>query len=426
MDRRSPFALVLAVCAAVLVACGGGGGGGAGGGGAAPDAKAVQPSAADNASGNVNLCIGKDTTGIYRDSIERFNKQGNVTAKLTELPESADEQRTQLVQRSRAKSPECDVMGLDVIWTAEFAAQGWLMDVSPAIEQRRGEFIPATLDTAKFDEKYWGVPFKSNAGFLYYRKDQTKEAPKSWEQVYELAAKSDGIVYQGARYEGLTVNFLELLYSAGGTVLSEDGSEVTVNSQEAKDVLKFMADGVRSGAASKAVTTYKEEEARRAFENGKASFMRNWPYAYKLGDESKIKGDFDITTFPSYGGAEGAGVLGGYNFAISAYSKNPGGALAFINYMTGQERQEALAETAEPPVIASAYTSRDVDKAFPFGADLMRAAIEQAKPRPVSPVYPQISQAIYDNVHSALTGKAEPNAAIEKMSSDIEKALETF
>ena len=226
-------ALGLAFAGALVVGCGGGGGGGGAqqeAGPATQNAKAVDPASAENASGNINFCIGKDTTGIYKQSVERFNAEGNVTAKLTELPESADEQRTQLVQRSQAKSSECDVMGLDVIWTAEFAAQGWVMDLSPAIQQRQDEFIPATLETAKYADKYWGVPYKSNAGFLYYRTDQAKQAPTSWEDVYKQAARGDGIVYQRARYEVLTVNFLDLLYSAGGKVLSDDGKSDEINS----------------------------------------------------------------------------------------------------------------------------------------------------------------------------------------------------
>ncbi len=105
-------------------------------------------------------------------------------------------------------------------------------------------------------------------------------------------------------------------------MLSEDGKEATADSQEVKDALTFMADGIKNGDAPKAVTTYKEEESRRAFESGNATFMRNWPYAYALGKDSKIADKFDIATFPGFAGNEGAGVLGGYNLAISAYSKN--------------------------------------------------------------------------------------------------------
>ena len=293
------------------------------------------------ASGDVAWCIGKDTTGAYGTAIDLFKKENpKVTVNLVELPESADEQRTQLVQRLDAESDECDVLGMDVIWTAEFAAQEWLQDTSDIIEPRQDDFIASTLETAQYEDKYWAVPYHTNAGFLYYRTDQVQQSPETWEDVYAEAGQNNGIVYQGARYEGLTVNFLELLYSGGGAVLSEDGSEAQVSSPEGEAALEFMAAGVQEGDAPKAVTTYMEEESRRAFENGNATFMRNWPYAYALGKESKIADDFEVGTFPGFNDGEPAGVLGGINLAISAYSTNPEGAAAFINFATGPEVAE--------------------------------------------------------------------------------------
>jgi multiple sugar transport system substrate-binding protein len=391
------------------------------------DAQQAPSGDTSQASGNVNWCIGKDTSGAYGTAIDLFKKENSkVNVKLVELPESADEQRRQLVQRLDAESDECDVLGMDVIWTAEFAAQNWLQDTSQIIEPRQDDFIASTLETAQYEDKYWAVPYHTNAGFLYYRTDQVEQAPETWEDVYAAAGENNGIVYQGARYEGLTVNFLELLYSGGGSVLSEDGQEVTVNSPEGEAALSFMAEGVQGGTAPKAVTTYMEEESRRAFENGNATFMRNWPYAYALGKESKIADNFDVGTFPGFEGGEPAGVLGGINLAISAYSKNPEGAAAFINFATGPEVQKAnFLESASPPATAAAYDDPEVQDEYAFASDL-KAAVEQGQARPVSPVYAQISEAIYTNVHDALQGNAEPKAALEKMSSDIEGALETF
>ena len=393
------------------------------GGGAADAEKAGQA----KAEGDVTWCIGKDTSGAFGTVVDGFNKANpNANVKLLQLPEAADEQRRLQIQRLRAKNTECDVLGMDVIWTAEYAAQGWLLDVSDFISENGDKFIESTVATTEFEGKNYAVPFNSNAGFIYYRTDEVDSPPEDWETLYEQAAQGNGVVYQGFRYEGLTVNFLELLYSAGANVVSEDGKEATADSQEVKDVLKFMADGIKNGAAPKAVTTYKEEESRRAFESGNATFMRNWPYAYSLGKESKIADNFDITTFPGYAGNEGAGVLGGYDLAISAYSKNPEGSLAFIEYATGEEQQKLMAtEASLPPTLTSVYDDPEVKKALPF-AEQLRTAIEQAQPRPVSPVYPLISEAIYNNVFAALQGDMSPDEAASKMNEEIQKAVETF
>jgi multiple sugar transport system substrate-binding protein len=222
------------------------------------------------------------------------------------------------------------------------------------------------------------------------------------------------------------VNFLELLFAAGGQVLSDDGESVEIDSPETREVLEFMRSGIQECAAPRALTTYMEEESRRAFEAGDATFMRQWPYAYALGNESPIEGKFEVSPFPSWEGGEAAGILGGYNLAISAYSDAPEAALEFVNFVTQPEAQKIMATKATlPPVTAETYDDPEVQEVMPFATQL-RTAIEQAKPRPVSPVYPQISEAIYTNVHAVLSGSAQPDAATTKMANDIEQALETF
>ena len=421
---KTPRLISALLAALVLAIAGCGGDDDEGGGGAAPDAEKVGQAKAE---GDVTWCIGKDTSGAFQTVVDSFNEANpNAKAELLQLPEAADEQRRLQIQRLRGESPECDVLGMDVIWTAEYAAQGWLLDVSDFISENGDQFIESTVTTTEYEGKNWAVPFNSNAGFVYFRTDQVDQAPEDWQTLYEQAQQNDGLVYQGARYEGLTVNFLEYLYSAGGSVLSEDGSEATADSQEVIDVLKFMREGIQSGAVPKAVTTYMEEESRRAFEAGNATFMRNWPYAYSLGKESKIADDFEVTTFPAYEGNEGAGVLGGYDLAISAYSQNPEGSLAFIEHATGPEQQKIMAtEASLPPTLTEVYDDPAVKKAMPFAAEL-RTAIEQAEPRPVSPVYPQISEAIYNNVFAVLQGDASPEEAASTMNEEIQGALETF
>jgi multiple sugar transport system substrate-binding protein len=408
--------LVVALVALVVGGCGGDDEGTA-----SKNAKKA-PTADKSAKGNVSWCIGKDTSGAYHTAIKNFKKENpNITVKLVELPESADEQRTQLVQRLRAKSSECDVLGMDVIWTAEFAAQGWLQDTGDLIAKNKDSFLPTTLETAKYQGKYWAVPYDTNTGFVYYRTDQVPKAPASWEDLYKQAAAKNGLVYQGASYEGLTVNFCELLYSAGGKVLSDDGKKVEVNSDQGKEVLAFMADGYKNGAVPKAVTTYQEQDALRAFQTGKATYERNWPYAYALNKEApQIKDKFDIAPFPKYGSGEPASVLGGHNNGISAYSKNPKAAAAFIEFLVGPEVQKQnFLDTSTPPVVASAYDDPAVKKKNAFAPDLKKS-VEQGQVRPVTPVYPQVTQAIYKNVHDALQGKQAPDAALKKMS------LQTF
>jgi multiple sugar transport system substrate-binding protein len=412
--------VLLTIAVVILVAaCGGDNGGGGD--------KTLAPDDAEGAKGEVAWCIGKDTTGAFAQVVKMHNDQNqDVTVRLIELPTSADDQRTQQIQRLQAKSNECDVLGIDTIWTAEYASQDWIYDVSDVIDDRKDDFIASTVESAKFEDKYWGVPFNTNAGFLYYRTDEVKQKPTTWEQVYQQAKADNGLLYQSAQYEGLTVNFLELLYSAGGKVLSDDGKKSAINSPEAKQVLAFMAKGYKDGAVPKANLTYMEQESRTAFEAGKGTFMRNWPYAYALAKESPIKDEFAITTLPSYGGKKASGVIGGYNLAISAYSDEPEAALEFVDFATQPEPQRIMASKASlPPTLSQTYEDATVKEAMPFALEL-RSAVEQAHPRPASPVYTQISQAIYKNVYATLSGRTSPDAAVSTMSEQIDKALQTF
>lgn len=419
---RYLVALGLSLATVGLAACGGGGDGGG-----ATGAKTLQPSDAKNASGKVTWCIGKDTSGAFQTAVDQFNEQNpKMEADLLELPENADIQREQQIQRLRAESNECDVLGMDVIWTAEYAASGWLYDLTPVVDDLEGDFIPSTVETVEYEGKKWALPFNTNAGFLFYRTNEVSKAPSTWEQVYKEAKEDNGLVYQGERYEGLTVNFLELLYSAGGKVLSDDGETVEIDSPETREVLEFMAAGIEDGAVPKAVTTYEEESSRRAFEAGNATFMRNWPYAYALGKESGIANEFEVAKFPGFAGNPGAGVVGGYNLGISAYTDNPDGSLAFAEFLSTEAVQkEMFLKATLPAVVTSVYEDPKVKQEIPFTEELLKA-VEQAQARPVSPVYTEISEAIFNNVFEVLQGRESADSATSNMKSEIESALQRF
>jgi multiple sugar transport system substrate-binding protein len=433
-------------CCVVLAACGGddnGGGGGGGGGGASTSsggggvkvegAKVIDPKSLENPpKGTVKYCQGKDTTGDGKAKValfnEKFGSQG-YKATLTEFPASADQQRSQFIQRQQAKSDDCDVFSSDVIWTAEFASQKWLYDLTPYVQAQKSKFIGAPLETVHYADKYWGVPFASDAAFIYYRTDKGGGAPPAtWQEVYAKAKEQGGLVYQGAPYEGLTCDYLELAFAAGGTVLNDGGDKSTINSPENIKALQLMVDGIKGGSAPKAVTTYMEPETDQAWISGRYGYMRNWTYAYAADNkgDSKVKGKYKVAPLPSFEGGGKAGILGGHNSVISVYTKNPGLALKFADFSASEEWQKrSLLEYSLAAVVPGVYADPDVKKAIPYAAELLQA-LSQAKARPVSAVYPQISQAIYKNVNDALAGRVSPADALKKADSQINSALSTF
>ncbi|MEA2251026.1 MAG: trehalose/maltose transport system substrate-binding protein [Solirubrobacteraceae bacterium] len=444
MMARRRFATGLVVTMSLFAAaCGSSSSGGgssssssgtsSGGGGNVSGAKVIDASSMNSPpKGTVKFCQGKDTTGIghqlVKDFTAKYGSQG-WKATLTEFPASADQQRAQFIQRQQAKSDDCDVFSSDVIWTAEFASQKWLYDLTPYVNQQRSKYIGAPLETVHYGGKYWGVPETSDAAFLFYRTDKgSGTAPTTWQQVYSQAAKEGGIVYQGAPYEGLTCDYLELAFAAGGQVLSPDGKKSAINSSQNVKALQLMVSGIKSGAAPKAVTTYMEPETDQAWASGRYGYMRNWTYAYAVANSagSKVKGKYKVAPLPSFEGGGKAGILGGHNSVISVYTKNPGLALKFADFYASPEFQKiALLKYSQAAIIPATYSDPDVKKAIPYAAQLLQA-LSQAKARPVSPVYPQISQAIYKNVNDALAGRVSPQDALKKADSQINAALSTF
>ena len=313
----------------------------------------VTPTEATNAKGNVTWCIGKDTTGAFSQVVSLYNQSHpGVHVKLLELPTSADQQRTQLTQRLQAKSSECDVLGMDVIWTAEFASQGWLKDVTPAIQARQNEFIPSTLNTAKINGKYWAVPFNTNAGLLYYNDKKVSQAPTTWQQVLQMAKTDGGFGFQGQAYEGLTVDFLEMLYSAGGSVLSPDGKSATIDSPQAQQVLAFLQQGMKDKAIPQANLTYMEEESRNAFQDGRVSILRNWPYVYSLARQATgaVQGRAAADMAGRQAG-ERARRLQPRDLDVL---QEPGGALSFIDFATAPAAQKKFFIKSSLPAVLDA------------------------------------------------------------------------
>ena len=401
MPRRAVCALLVAV--ALLTGCTG-----PGAGTAAPTGEAAA------ATGPFTLVIGRDTTSYLQPLLDEWNRtHPTEPVRLLELPEAADEQRAQMVANLQAGSDRYDVLGLDVVWTAEFAEAGWIVPLDRSLFPL-DRFLRPVVDTAVYQGRLWAVPYTSNAGLLYYRADLLKKEglkpPRTWAELRDqarlLSRKYDigGYGGQFLPYEGLTVNFAEAVQSAGGQILSPDGTRVTMDLGTARIGLEFLVTGVREGWIPQEALTYKEEESRLAFAAGRLAFSRNWPPAYGPTTRSAVAGRFGVTRLPGRTGP-GSSSLGGTNLAISAFSKRQKSALEFIRYATSLETQRrVLVDGSFPPVWAELYDDPELIEKFPY-LPVLKESILSARPRPVSADYNQISLAISSSVADALAGR---------------------
>lgn len=240
--------------------------------------------------GPLTLATAGDLTNYLAPLLDDWNRDHpGERVTLVELPDSADETRAQMISELRSGSGRFDVLNIDVAWTAEFAAAGW---IAPLERDRFpvDSFLPPVVDTATFENRLYALPYVTNAGLLYYRKDildaAGEQPPRTWaeleRQARALAPRYgiDGYAGQFLPYEGLTVNVTEAIQSAGGTVLGDDGHRVAVDSAAARAGLEFLAGGVREGWIAPEALAYTEENSRTAFQEGGLLFLRNWPYVY--------------------------------------------------------------------------------------------------------------------------------------------------
>jgi multiple sugar transport system substrate-binding protein len=363
-------------------------------------------------TGPITFATGKDTTAYLRPLLDRWNQtHPDEPVTLLELPEAADEQRAQMVANLQAHSDVYDVLGLDVVWTAEFADAGWIVPLDRSLFPL-DKMLKGVADTAIYRDRLWAAPYTSNAGLLYYRSDLLKKEhlkpPRTWAELRDEATRLSskyhigGYAGQFLPYEGLTVNFAEAVQSSGGQILSPDARRVTMDLGATRTALGFLVDGVEEGWIPQEALTYKEEESRLAFQEGRLAFARNWPHAYGPATHSSLAGKFAVTRLPGLNGP-GSSSLGGLNLAISAYSKRQKTALDFIRYFTGPDIQRlVLTEGSFPPVWAELYDDPALIKRFPY-LPVLKEAILSARPRPVTPNYNQVSLVISSAVSGALT-----------------------
>jgi trehalose/maltose transport system substrate-binding protein len=406
-----------AVGALLLAACGGGSSSGGSNQGAA-------------SRGPITYVQGKDNSNVAAPLIDKWNAaHPNEKVTLKQQSEQADQQHDDLVQHFQAKDPNYDVVSVDVIWTAEFAAKGWLQPLKGDFALDTSKFLPATVKTGTYNNTLFAAPATSDGGLLYYRKDLVPNPPKTWDEMMSACsiAKKNGIdCYAGQffKYEGLTVNAAEAINTWGGKIVGDDGKTPTVDSPEAATGLGKLADAYKNGNIPKQAITYTEEPSRQAFEAGKLLFLRNWPYVYNLAltdGSSKVKNKFGIAPLPGMNGP-GASSLGGHDVAISAYSAHKATALDFIKYWTGEESERFFATQGSlAPSVASLYDDPALVKKLPY-LPTLKTSITNAVPRPVTPFYPAVTRAVEDNAYAAIKGDKPVQQALTDMQNAIKAA----
>jgi multiple sugar transport system substrate-binding protein len=377
----------------------------------------------------INWYAFNEPGGSYDMAVANCNKEANgrYTINYVKLPNIADQQRELLVRRLAAEDDDIDLASLDVIWTAEFAEAEWILPWTG--ERRRAATegkLEGPLETVDFQGQIWAIPHTSNTQLLWYLKDQVDRPPEdfTWDEMIDQSVEAGKAVdVQSAQYEGLVVWINALIAGAGGQIVNEQG-DVLVN-DTAKRAAEIESKLANSPAAPPGMSTNREDESRFGFYDGRSDYMVNYPYIYpgaaevseelqkNIGWARYPRTDKDMPSRPP---------LGGFNIAVSAYSRNPDLAFEAAECIARPENQALSAELGGlPPTTESVYDDPKVREVYPF-ADELRESIDNAGPRPVTPAYSDIALAIQKTFHPP--DAVDPDTVVEQLRDRIDKAAE--
>ncbi|HKH83984.1 MAG TPA: ABC transporter substrate-binding protein, partial [Gemmatimonadales bacterium] len=294
-------------------------------------------------------------------------------------------------------------------------------------------FFQSTIAANRWADSLYAIPWFADVGMLYWRTDLMRAAPATFDELVKEARRSRlgdgpqyGLVWQGARYEGLITTFVEYLGAYGGRIL--DGGRIVVNSPNALRALTAMRDQIyRDTIVPRSVLTWQEEQTRFAFQNGQAAFMRNWPYAFPLmqdSTQSRVAGKFAVAPMPAAPGGMHTAAVGGAQLAINRQTEHPEAAWAVIDFLTQPEQMRERARVVgQFPTRSAVYDDPELASGLAIQPTMIRRIIEYGVPRPVSPIYTQLSEILQIHLHRALTRQTEPAAALASAQTEMQRLL---
>jgi trehalose/maltose transport system substrate-binding protein len=353
---------------------------------------------------------------------KRFTKDTGIKVSVNPHPSASDQAYSQLVRAFSQKSGSIDVAMIDVVWPGAFAP--YLVNLKSKLGKQSKIHAAGIVQADTVGGKLVAMPWFGDFGLLYYRTDLLKKygykaPPKTWSELFKMAKKIQdgeqksnssfyGFVFQGNSYEGLTCNALEWIASAGGGHFIDNG-KATINNSKAKTVLDAMRSQIGK-VTPRGVTTYQEDQTEHAFDSGDAAFARNWPYQYGIGATagSKVKGKFSVAPLPH--GAKGPSVatVGGWQLAVSKYSKHKDASIEFVRYMTSKavEKFDAITNS-NVPTIPSLAKDKQVVKTNPYLKPATANVARVARPaRFLGTHYNEASKVIYQGVNQILNGSS--------------------
>lgn len=396
------------------------------------DSEADTIAADTSISGHVTLVTANDTTGAVEHLISEFSKAyPNIEVDLQMSSGASDDVKQSLMTSFAAGDSDPDVIACDIIWVSQFAAAGWLLDVTDELEAISDQYLGGPLKTCYYDGRAYAFPDYTDVGLLYYRTDIIDTPPTTWEELVALSKEHQGeggtdygYLFQMLQGEPTSCNMLEFIKQNGGHDLLD--GQFSLANDNTYEALDFVQSLIADGITPEDVLGWRPDDSLSVFNEGKAIFMRNWTYAYARtqSDESKVVGNVGVTSLPiGPNGTESSGTLGGWNYAINSQTDEPEASLALVKFLSSYDAQKIeTIERSTFPTIGAVYDDAEVLEALPYLPSIKDAA-DNAAPRPQVRDYPTISTIFQEYFHKVLAGGADAETTITEMDVKLNEAL---
>lgn len=387
----------------------------------------------------LSILIGGSPDGWKEIAQDFYNKTG-IKVNIVQGPPSTDAREIMYSISLLTKTKGFDLIYLDVVWLGKFASAGWLTPISTFVDPfqyfKNKNLTESSFLASLYAGQYYTVPIKADAGLLYYRKDLLEKygypIPKTWEELKifakEIKQKEkalgndiEGFVFQGKQYEGLVCNFYEVLRGMGYELITHDqkGFKVAITERELSNVFTFFRTLVEEGISPVSVINFEEEESRIVFQQGKAVFARNWPYAIKmLLEDEKMRDKFGVAVLPG-----ASPTLGGWAIAISNYSPNKQEAWKFVDFLVDNGLKVLFLKRGDLPTKVDLFNDPEINQKLTY-YEVIKQSIDLSKPRTIHPLYPRISSIIQVNLSAVIAGKTSPQLASQKTIRELKKLIE--
>jgi len=384
----------------------------------------------------IKTLIRADEASQLQPLVTKFNQQhSDIRFEIVEAPSDSNQVEDLYTSSFLLGNSPYDLVYMDIVWTPKFAAAGWLKDVSDRLgDQEAQQYLQGDIAGGMYENKLYRIPFRSDAGMLYYRQDLLAKAghepPETFNEL--LAISQDlqkqglvdwGYVWQGKQYEGLAAMFVEVLQGSGAFWVNPDTLEVGLDRPEAIEAVEFLRTAIAKKISPPGVTTYAEEEARLLFQNGKVAFLRNWPYVYSLALESDIAGKYSIKPMVHAVGQDSGATLGGWGLGIAESSKHPDPAWEVIEFLSSEESQrEFILATGFVPSRTSLFNDRAIVAKYDYYPKLLDVVRSSALRPPISQ-YAQASDILQRYLSAAITNKMTPEKAMQSAANETRSLL---